>query len=85
MCYSTAMRIRVDIAGYFFVFATFSTTTHEVDLFGAFSFVPTMEHRPDSPHFFTPVEIDETSHDSGVIEFFFTTVFFTVKPGRAAD
>lgn len=79
------MRIRVDIAGYFFVFATFSTTTHEVDLFGAFSFVPTMEHGPDSPHFFAPVEIDETSHDSGVIEFFLTTDFFTVKPGRTAD
>jgi hypothetical protein len=84
-CYWTVIRIRVDIAGYFFVFATFSTTTHEVDPLGAFSFVPTMEHGPDSPHFFAPVEIDETSHDSGVIEFFLTTDFFTVKPGRTAD
>lgn len=85
MCYSTAIRTRVDIAGYFFVFATFSTTTHEVVPFGVFSFVPTMEHGPDSPHFFAPVEIDETSHDKEVIDPFFTTDFFTVKPGRAAD
>ncbi len=75
----------MDIAGYFLVFATFRTTTHEVDPLGAFSFVPTMEHGPDSPHFFAPVEIDETSHDKEVFEPLFTTDFFTVKPGRAGD
>ena len=84
-CYLTVTRSLVDMAGYLPFFATFRVTTHEAAALGAFSFVPTMEHGPDSPHFFTPVEIDETSHDSGVIEFFFTTVFFTVKPGRAAD
>jgi hypothetical protein len=75
----------VDIAGNFPFCATFSVTTHEAAALGAFSFVPTMEQGPDSPHFFAPVDIDETSHDKEVFDPLFTTDFFTVKPGRAAD
>jgi hypothetical protein len=74
----------VDIAGYFFVFATFSTRRHEVDLLGALSFVPTMEQGPDSLQVFVPVEIDETIDNKEFIDPRFTTVFFIVKPGRAA-
>ena len=85
MCYSTATRSLVDIAGYLPFFATFRVTTHEAEALGALSFAPTMEQGPDSLHVFFPVDIDETSHDSGVLEFFFTTDFFTVKPGRATN
>ena len=79
------MRSLVDIAGYLPFFATFSVTTQEAAAFGAFSFVPIMEQRPDSLHVFFPVDMDETSHESGVFEFFCTTDFFTVKPGRAIN
>ena len=85
MTYSTATRNLVDIAGYLPFFATFRVTTHEAEALGALSFAPTMEQGPDSLHVFFPVDIDETSHDSGVLEFFFTTDFFTVKPGRARN
>lgn len=85
MTYSTAMRSLVDMAGNVPFFATFSVTTHEAAALGAFSFVPTMEHGPDSLHVFFPVDTDKTSHDSTVFEFFFTTDFFTVKPGRAMN
>jgi len=83
MCYSTATRNLVDIAGYLPFFATFSVTTHEAEALGALSFVPTIEHGPDSLHVLVPVDMDEMSHDSGVFEIFLTTDFFTVKPGRA--
>ena len=79
------MRTVVDIAGNLPFFATFSVTTHEAEALGALSFVPTIEHGPDSLHVLLPVDMDETSHDSGVFEFFFTTDFFTVKPGRATN
>ena len=82
-CYLTVTRSLVDMAGYLPFFATFRVTTHEAAALGAFSFVPTMEHGPDSLQLFFPVDTDDKSHDSGVIEFFFTTDFFTVKPGRA--
>lgn len=73
----------VDIAGYFDVFATFSVTTHLVALETATNRPDEMEHGPDSDHVFFPVEIDFTNHVNGVFDFFATTVFRTVKPGRA--
>ena len=73
------------MAGNFPFFATFSVTTHEADALGAFSLVPIIEHGPDSLQVFFPDEIDETSQTSEVFEFFFTTDFFTVKPGRAIN
>ena len=85
MCYSTATRSLVDMAGYLPFFATFRVTTHEAEALGALSFVPTMEQGPDSLHVFFPVEMDETSHDSGVCEFLLTSDFCTVKPGRATN
>jgi hypothetical protein len=72
----------VDIAGYFDVFATFSVTTHLVALEIATNRPDEMEHGPDSDHVFFPVEIDFTNHVNGVFDFFATTVFRTVKPGR---
>ena len=73
------------MAGYLPFFATFRVTTHEAEALGALSFVPTMEQGPDSLHVFFPVEMDETSHDSGVCEFLLTSDFCTVKPGRATN
>ena len=85
MTYSTATRNLVDIAGYLPFFATFSVTTHEAEALGALSFVPTIEQGPDSLQVFVPVDMDETSHDSGVCEFLLTSDFCTVKPGRARN
>lgn len=73
------------MAGYLPFFATFSVTTHEAEALGALSFVPTIEQGPDSLHVFFPVDMDETSRDSAVFEFFFTTEFSTVKPGVAMN
>jgi len=73
------------MAGYLPLFATFSVTTHEAAALGALSFVPTMEQGPDSLQVFFPVDIDDKSHDKGVLEFFLTVDFFTVKPGRAVS
>jgi len=84
MTYSTAMRTVVDIAGYLPFFATLSVTTQVVEDLGALSLVPTIEHRPDSLQVFFPVDTDDTSHVSGVLDFLFTIDFFTVNPGRAA-
>ena len=83
--YSTETSSLVDITGNFPFFATFSVTTHEADALGAFSLVPIIDHGPDSLHVFFPDEIDEISHDNGMFEFFLTTDFFTVKPGRAIN
>lgn len=75
----------VDMAGYLPFFATFRVIRHEVAVLGALSSVPTMEHAPDSLQLFFPVDTEDRSHDNGVFEFFFTTDFLTVKPGRAAS
>ena len=72
----------VDIAGYFFVFATFSVTMHFVAFEIATSRPDEMEHGPDSDHVFFPVEIDFINHVNGVLDFFAITVFNTVNPGR---
>ena len=79
--YFTVIVTFVDIAGYFFVFATFSVTTHFVFLLGATSRPDVIAHGPDSDHVFFPVEIDFTNHVNGVFDFFATTVFSTLKPG----
>jgi hypothetical protein len=73
------------MAGYLPFFATFRVTTHEAEALGAFSFVPTTEHGPDSLQVFFPVDNDEMSQVSVVFEFLFTVDFFTVKPGRAVS
>ncbi len=72
----------VDIAGYFDVFATFSVTTHFVAFEIATRRPDEMEHGPDSDQVLFPVEIDFTNHVKGVLDFFATTVFSTVNPGR---
>ena len=72
------------MAGNFPFFATFRVTMQDAEVFGAFSLDPTIEHGPDSLQVFFPVDNDETSHVSGVVEPFLTIDFLTVKPGRAA-
>lgn len=79
------MRTVVDIAGNLPFFATFSVTTHEAEALGALSFVPSIEHGPDSLHVLLPVDNDDTRRDNKVREFFFTVELFTVNPGRAAN
>jgi hypothetical protein len=44
-----------------------------------------MAHGPDSLQVFFPVDNDETSDDKRVDDAFFTTDFFTIKPGRTAS
>ena len=83
--YLTVTLNLVDMAGYLPFFATLSVTTHEAEAFGAFSLVPTRAHGPVSLHVFAPVDNDESNHDKGVEEPFFTVDFLTVKPGRAAS
>ena len=73
------------MAGNFPFFATFRVTTQDAEALGAFSLVPTIEHGPDSLQVFFPVDNDETSHVSGVVELFLTIDFLTVKPGRASS
>ena len=83
--YLTAIRNLVDMAGYLPFFATLRVTTQEAEAFGAFNLVPTMEHGPDSLQVFAPFDKEESNHDKGVVEPFFTIDFLTVKPGRAAS
>ena len=83
--YFTVTLNLVDMAGYLPFFATLSVTTHEAEAFGAFSLVPTRAHGPASLHVFFPVDNDDSNHDKGVEEPFFTIDFLTVKPGRAAS
>ncbi len=73
----------VDIAGYFFVLATFSLITQVPFFVGATRREALIEHGPDSDHVFFPVEILRTNHDKGVFDFFATAVFRTINPGRA--
>jgi hypothetical protein len=77
------MVTRVDIAGYFLVFATLRERRHVVFLFGATSFPRTIEHDPDSFQVFLPVDTLVRRRDKSVRDFFDTSVFTTVKPGRA--
>ena len=83
--YLTVTRSLVDMAGYVPFFATFRVMTHEAAALGALSFVPTIEHGPVSLQVFFPVEMDEISQDNGELDPFFTTDFFTMKPGRAVS
>lgn len=73
----------VDIAGYFFVFATFSPITHVPFFVGATRREALIEHGPDSDHVFFPVEILRTNHVSGVFDFRATAVLRIANPGRA--
>ena len=73
----------VDIAGYFFVFATFSVITHVPFFDGATSRDALIEHGPDSDHVFFPVERLRRNVVRSVLDFFATAVFRTVNPGRA--
>ena len=83
--YLTVTRNLVDMAGYLPFFATLRVTTQEAEAFGAFNLVPTTTHGPDSLQVFAPVDKDDSNHDKGVDEPFFTVDFLTVKPGRAAS
>jgi hypothetical protein len=74
----------VDIAGCFFVFATFRVITHVLFFDGAINREALMEQGPDSDHVFLPVEILRTNPLRRVFEFLETTVFSTRNPGRAA-
>jgi hypothetical protein len=73
----------VDIAGYFFVFATFSVITHVLFFVGATSRDALIEQGPDSDHVFFPVETVRMSVVRRVCDFLTTDVFRTVNPGRA--
>lgn len=74
----------VDIAGYFFVLATFSLITQVPFFVGATRREALIEQGPDSDHVFFPVEILRTNQDRGVFDFRATAVFRTRNPGRAA-
>jgi hypothetical protein len=74
----------VDIAGCFFVFATFRVITHVLFFDGAINREALMEQGPDSDHVFLPLEILRTNPLRRVFEFLETTVFSTRNPGRAA-
>jgi hypothetical protein len=74
---------RVDIAGYFFVFATFRVITHVLFFVGATSRDALIVHGPDSDHVFVPVDTVRTNVLRSVFDFFDATVFKTVNPGRA--
>jgi hypothetical protein len=73
----------VDIAGYFFVFATFSLITHVPFFDGATRREALMVQGPDSDHVLFPVETDRINVVSRVLDFLATDVFRTIKPGRA--
>jgi hypothetical protein len=77
------MVTRVDIAGYFLVFATLRERRHVVFLLGATSFPRTIEHDPDSFQVFLPVDTLVRRRDKDVDDFFATSLFLMVKPGRA--
>jgi hypothetical protein len=77
------MVTRVDIAGYFLVFATLRERRHVIFLFGATSFPRTIEHDPDSFQVFLPVDTLVRRRDKSVDDFFATSLFLMVKPGRA--
>jgi hypothetical protein len=73
----------VDIAGYFFVFATLKVITHEPFFEGATSRDALIVQGPDSDHVFVPVDRLRTNVLRSVFDFLDTTVFKTVNPGRA--
>ena len=77
------MMTRVLIAGYLLVFATLRDKLQLVVLLGTTSRPRTIEHTPASFHVFLPGETLARRRDKSVDDFFATTVFFTVKPGRA--
>jgi hypothetical protein len=77
------MVTRVDIAGYFLVFATLRERRHVVFLFGATSFPRTIAHGPDSFQVFLPVDTLVRRRDKDVDDFFATSLFLMVNPGRA--
>jgi hypothetical protein len=73
----------VDIAGYFFVFATFNVITHVPFFEGATSRDVLMLHGPDSDHVLFPVETVRINVVRRVCDFLATDVFRTMKPGLA--
>jgi hypothetical protein len=73
----------VDIAGYFFVFATFRVNTHVPFFDGATSRDALIAHGPDSDHVFVPVDTVRTNVLRSVFDFLATAVLRTVNPGRA--
>ena len=74
----------VDIAGYFFILATFSLITHVPFFDGATSRDALIEQGPDSVHVFFPVETVRIKVLRRVCDFLVTDVFSTMNPGRAA-
>lgn len=73
----------VDIAGYFFVFATFRLITQVPFFDGATSRDALIEQGPDSDHVLFPVETVRKNVVSRVCDFRATDVFKTTKPGLA--
>lgn len=73
----------VDIAGYNFVFATFSRITHVPFLDGATSRDALIEQGPDSDHVLFPVETVRMNVVRRVFDRRATDVFRTMKPGLA--
>jgi hypothetical protein len=73
----------VDIAGYFFVFATFNMITHVLFLLGVTNRIPLIEQGPDSDHVPFPVDTLRTKLERRGCDFFVATVLITLNPGRA--
>jgi hypothetical protein len=73
----------VDIAGYFFVFATRSVITHVLFFFGVTNRVPLIEQGPDSDHVLFPVDTLRTKLERSGCDFLAATVLITLNPGRA--
>ena len=71
------------MAGYLVVLATLSVITQVLFFVGATSRDDFIEHGPDSDQVFLPVETLRTKRVRSVFDFFATTVFKTVNPGRA--
>ena len=73
----------VDIAGYFFVFATRSLITHVLFFFGVTKRVPLIEQGPCSDHVRFPVDTLRTKPERSGCDFLAATVLITLNPGRA--
>lgn len=73
----------VDIAGYFFVFATRSVMTHVLFFEGVTNRVPLIEQGPDSDQVLFPVETLRTKPVRSGCDFLAATVLITLNPGRA--
>ena len=77
------MVTRVDIAGNLLDFATVRRITHLVWVLGATNRPREIRHDPASFHVFLPGDTLVNNRDNSVDDFFATSLFLMVNPGRA--